>query len=188
MSGDVWKRIDIADKQQLQAGREQSQLEAKAGIKEKADQIRRVEMHRSVSEDRAIRQLYFSVADLDLRKALIGIELKGHRAQQAYRAATAAGNRNDLWKAEQSLTHRHLYAAVGAAVCVVLGWLAFGLPGAIGGAVAGYFVGLAVSEAFVRDRRARIAELKRVVQQDEDFPQRLPLFTDEEARTGRPAT
>ena len=137
-----------------------------------------------------IRRAYFSVADIDQRKALIEGQREIHSAWQemvregvveAEGKLTAAKNRGGA--------SAHAWAAFSGAGYVVIGWAVFGLVGAIGGAVAAYFLGQQKIEEAGRRRQKAVAgaeaELKDANEGCKKVLNTAPIFTRSEARTGQ---
>ncbi len=105
-----------------------------------------------------IRDAYFSVADMDLRKNLItkSRECEALRRRWFQQEVTDADAR--LKAVHTSIRHWWLLAALCGTGFVGGGYFIFAIPGAIAGALVGLFLGRAIERA---DESRREAELKK---------------------------
>lgn len=136
------------------------------------------------------RDAYFSVTAHALRKELIGLarqEQRGlrQREQQALseaRAAVAAAT-------QRADRVPWLQPALAVVVLVGIGWFAFATPGAIAGAVCGYFLGQALVAATKRKAKASLdsarAELADAVESVEEEMRRPEWFSADEETSGQ---
>jgi hypothetical protein len=139
--------------------------------------------------DRRIRNLYFSVRDLELRKALIAKDreigdLALHYWQQdlsdVARACEAAQKAHYWW----------LWASMWGIAFIAVGFRFFGLIGALGGALVGFFNGWRIQQEAVRDRAAKIAEAEQDLKEADQLWNKVrnqpQMFSQQEAKTGAP--
>lgn len=188
-------------------GEELDALERQAGIHDQAERAREAPVfwfnpfdltHQQRAEEqdthatrirRKIRDAYFSIADLDLRKRLISTDRKLHEvwlrscdddigeAAQSVAKARAAADRQP-WE----------MAALIAGVCVAVGYVGAGLPGAIGGAVVGFFLGqgtIANAKSKARQHLESAEDLLKEAKADnEELAKRPEYFTVGEELTG----
>jgi hypothetical protein len=139
---------------------------------------------------RRIRELYFAVHDVALRKALIAKvreeENLNVRFWQEELSDAAARHR----AAQATGTRWWIVASLCGVFAVVLGFSLFGIIGAMGGLLVGYFSGRSLEHSFRRARESAIAiaeeELKEA-QDTWDKTRNEPLtFSRDEAWTGEP--
>jgi hypothetical protein len=131
------------------------------------------------------RDTYFNIPDIALRKRLIGCTRE---------ITNQANNRQRIeWETAQQRVavakvygrYAYYFAGFNAAALTIFGSVLFGIPGAIAGAVAGYFLGHARIEA------ARVERLQRIARCEEHarfYNKGLLgyLFSENEANTGEP--
>src|SRR5450631_1734756 len=120
------------------------------------------------SEDyarRKVRQLYFAVEDLELRRELIRKRRECDRAHKGHLQVELAKTRQKLTDAQkQAQTLPWLRAGCLAAVFVAIGAYFFQLYGAIGGALIGFFA----AQGAIANARTAAADKVRVAQADLD--------------------
>jgi hypothetical protein len=136
-----------------------------------------------------VRDLYFGVGDLELRKQLIHVN-------REWRKAYGDMNRKDLAEARKELVNANrgvewfpwISAAIVAATCVALGAKYFGLYGAIAGALAGFFIGHGVVASKKKEQAGEIARAAANVREAEESLREHEVtpdwFNDSEERTG----
>jgi hypothetical protein len=149
-----------------------SQLEQQAGITKKVEDAKlgpflpdpnwsSAEYFRETEDHarRKVRDLYFAVQDMDLRKQLIATRRACERQFQDNIRAGIAESRAALAKAKASAESQAPYikAAVAAAIAVALGAILFQMYGAIAGALVGFFLGLSTL-ARGKKKRAEVVE------------------------------
>lgn len=110
-----------------------------------SDEWQQVREEEEDDDDRYVRQkirgLYFSVADLDLRKSLIEKEREIHGARKEISRAAVFEAEGELAEAKRHGREVFLRSAALALGAVVVGAVFFGVVGAIVGAVVGYSFG-----------------------------------------------
>jgi hypothetical protein len=149
-----------------------------------------VEKWHEVDKTRRIRQLYFTVPDIDLRKALITKvreeENLGVRFWQE-ELSDAAVRRS---VAETTGSHWWVVASLWGVGLIGLGYYLFGIIGAMGGLLVGYFCGWSLQSSARRARQSAIAKAQEELKEAEatwDKTRNDPLtFSQREARTGKP--
>lgn len=112
-------------------------------------------------EHDAVRQMtrdaYFSVGDLDARKSLIVAHRKMEEEVLSVEAQQMAEAERDLARAqEQELSAPYGAAAMWAVAFVGIGYGVFGLPGAMAGMVAGFFMGMNTLSTAKREAQGNI--------------------------------
>lgn len=104
------------------------------------------------------RDLYFAVADTELRRKLIHAR---RQETQAFRDLQRAGVQDatkELASARRGIDSKPwIVAAVVATTCVVVGAIYFDGTGALAGAVGGFFIGQAVAASARREQASAIA-------------------------------
>jgi hypothetical protein len=148
------------------------------------------EKFHQVRTTRRLRDLYFTVRDTELRKKLIGTEREiGNLAMHYWRQELDdAAARLETAR----LAHKHwwIWASIWGAGFMVLGFYSFGLIGALGGLLIGYFNGRRMEhEALrVRDRAIKDSEqeLKEAEQDWNEARNEPQMFSQREAKTGEP--
>jgi len=137
----------------------------------------------------SIRRLFFGVADRKLRQRLISLARELQELMPLAIEEDGAETTRELQASERkAVTGSWGLAAVIAGASVALGQLVFALPGAIGGALVGYFLGRGYVEASkakaaadVQWAKARLEEIRR---HGEVLPQKPALFSKSEAESG----
>lgn len=139
-----------------------------------------------------IRALYFSVPDIENRKALISLDSELESARRRILAQGVVDARLELAAMEKKQANPPWVAAgVIGCIAVLIGTLVAGIPGAIGGAILSYFWGkgmissaatdaqaaIKVAESFLRDAEANYREVA-------EDGWRPAYFSDAERRTG----
>ncbi len=161
-------------------------LEEQAGVGEQHDAF--VEYN----TDADLRRLYFSVLDKNLRKALIKqCRLFRARSMQ-FSQARLDDALNDLAALEgRGVPTPWVGPALLAVTAVWIGYWLWNLPGALAGAVAGFFIGNAhvaqKRNAWAADvalLRNGVEELRAEVKQDERYSERHPVFSGAEEESG----
>lgn len=162
------------------------ETETKAGIREAHAAFN------EASSNNALRRLYFSVRDNELRKELITRYRTLMRHEDGY-------TRSRLLDAEQDLRSLELKVfsppwvvpAILVAVAVWAGWAFAGMPGAMAGAVAGFFLGNAyigerrnVREREVAYAKAEIDELRDEQKMDQEYFGNRYVFSEQEEDSG----
>lgn len=90
----------------------------------------------------ALRAQYLAITDVELRRKLMDLEDQEHWVYVRFWDACIADAKQILDQHRYALDHPPWgRAAIYGAACVTAGYAIAGLPGAIGGAVAGLFVG-----------------------------------------------
>jgi hypothetical protein len=140
---------------------------------------------------RQIRDKYFSVANVEYRKALIVARNEHHAAWQNHASIDAENARLELIEAKAFPHGAYNASSFYALIWVYLGWTWFAVPGAIAAAVIAYFAfhqRLAIAKI---NRRATIAQAKLRYDQANAREQKArsapPVFADDEAKTGERA-
>ena len=110
-----------------------------------------------------IRDAYFSVPDRELRMALIAARRRvDSELAQSFERDASAARHVEASAAQKAETRPWGLAAVLSLASVAVGYLIFQLPGAIAGAIAGYFLGNGV----IQSARIRAASVHRSAQED----------------------
>lgn len=181
------KSEDI-DKAQAELAAEIEELEVRAGIQAQADRARepgmplhigdfapfgseeaRIQMQEEeYSHDnyrRKIRKIYLNIKDLEIRKQLIQKERKAGKLQAQWFEAEVYKARQELNKIKESAGKNWYYMAAGTAILAIAGgYGVFNIPGAIGGALVGYFLGRGIEENARKDRERSITNAENNVQ------------------------
>ena len=161
-------------------------LEAKAGVAEDHAQFN------EANSDSDLRRLYFSVRDKELRKELIAKYRDFLRHADGYTPARQRDAEQDLRSVElKGFSPPWAWPSAIVAGAVWVGWSFAAIPGALAGAVAGFFAG----NAYVSDRRnahhrevaaakAEVADLaKERARESHVFGNPL-VFSDNEEQSG----
>lgn len=176
-----------AEEQLKRLAEELDDLERQAAIHEQSERDR--ESSWWAMGRHKIRDAYFSVADLELRRRLISTERKLHEAW--LRSCD-----DDIRKAERNVAKARAasdrppweMAALIAGVCVAVGYVGAGLPGTIGGAVVGFFLGqgtIANAKSKARQHLDSAEDLLKEAKADnEELAKRPEYFTVGEELTG----
>lgn len=110
-----------------------------------------------------IRDAYFSVPDRELRMALIAARRRvDSELAQSFERDASAARRAEASTAQKAEIRPWGLAAVLSLASVAVGQLVFQLPGAIAGAIAGYFLGNGV----IQSARIRVASVHRIAQEE----------------------
>lgn len=129
---------------------------------EEARRAREIEEeHQSRRFARKLRQLYFGVPDLELRKELIQTSrlLDEKRIAEAWAATDEA--RGDLAKANE-LSKWWIVASAAGIGAVCLGYQLAGIAGAIGGALVGFFFGRSLEADTKARQEAAVASAEEL--------------------------
>jgi hypothetical protein len=135
------------------------------------------------------RDAYFSVPDLALRKELISADREIDEAQaEAFAADRIAASRALMLAEAKARREPWLNAGIAAVASVGVGAWFFNLPGAIAGAVGGYFFGHAIvsnakNDAAVEVERAR-ESLAAAKEGEEEVRGRPAFFSGSEEDSG----
>ena len=138
--------------------REREELERQAGIDTKTYR----EGERSYRYRSRIRTLYFDIAHEDIRRQLIILERKESATYRQFWELVIKDGERAFAEATDSEGNPSLWVKVAilAALLVAAGNSAMGLPGAIGGAVAGLFVGQGIISYVKVASRHRMEEIR----------------------------
>jgi hypothetical protein len=166
--------------------RKRDDLERQAGIEN-------TRVLRDKGRTQKIRDLYFSVTDPVIRRALMIIERKEHDVMVEFwnRGVEEAEAIVEKAQARTDIPFRvWLTAAICGFMVVAAGQLAAGLTGAIGGAVAGYFIGQGIVATYKGWARRALATARRDLDEERvDAAQNTaasPMFSNEEEISGVP--
>jgi hypothetical protein len=139
---------------------------------------------------RRLRDLYFKVSDLELRKELISKDREeGSLALRFYQEelSDAAGR---LETARSVHGHWWIWASILGTVFLGLGFQFFGLIGALGGLLVGYLNGRRMEHEAIRAREIAIADAERDLKEAQDTWNEVrnqpQMFSRREAQTGEP--
>jgi|HubBroStandDraft_4_1064222.scaffolds.fasta_scaffold01242_8 hypothetical protein len=170
-------------------------VEARAGIAEQANRARRLAVDAMESPDEefadakersllALRQIYFAVPDMALRKELIHLRRESDRAMRGAVSGVADANKRLAELQRRANALPLVWAGLLAAGCVAVGALLFQLYGAIAGALLGFFA----AQGLVARGRGQRAEAVRAAQAAVDREQKrsAELFSAAEEATGEP--
>jgi hypothetical protein len=106
---------------------------------------------------RRMRRAYFSVQDVDLRRKLIALRRKWDKHFLKSFDADVAKADDELREAKQrALSQPWGKSALCAVGAVAIGYWAFHIAGAVGGAVAGFFIGQGIVAKAKREAQAEI--------------------------------
>ena len=138
---------------------------------------------------RKVRKLVFNIQDLSLRQQIIKKRREREALLEAMSSDEIARKQRELDNAKIKLERPPwLKAAVVAGCVVVVGWYFFGTPGAIGGALVGYFLGqreIAIARATAyTEIRATETELADLQESQEEDGLRPRFFSGGEAVSG----
>jgi hypothetical protein len=157
---------------------------------ERRDAVAREEWFHAEHTARRIRELYFAVHDVVLRKALVAKvreeENLGVRFWQEELSDAAVRH-----KAAQAPGVRWWLVASLWGICLIgLGFFLFGIIGAMAGLLVGYFSGRSLEHSARRARESAIAKAEEELKEAQDTWDKTrnePLtFSRDEARTGEP--
>lgn len=139
-------------------------LEDSAGIKEAVNHAR------NTGAPDKLKEAYYAVADFELRKKLIATTGKLDHLYLKKCELDVSSAREEMSNAlDQSNRQPWLLAAATTLTSIVLGQWVYGLVGAIGGAIGGFFLGLWIvsftkkeeSEAIRKANHSLLSALKR---------------------------
>jgi hypothetical protein len=138
------------------------------GSEERAAQIKIEEGYEHNYYKRKIRNAYFSVQDIELRKKLIEKERKKQKLHGQYFEAQVYLARQELKKTKGTRSTSCYYiAALISAVTVFLGHAFFSISGAVAGAIVGYFLGRKIEESARRDYELLVIDAEDNLQEAE---------------------
>lgn len=158
-------------------------LENAAGISEAMERARRghfIPMIECTSDEYfadefdyfrdGVRDAYFSVTDMQMRRDLIALQREiDRRTARSYESAVTDAKREAADARRQLLAQPWDLAGIIAIVAVAVGYWKFGLPGAIGGAVGGFFFGYGVIARARSDAQSNLEFAEnRVTEAEED--------------------
>jgi hypothetical protein len=166
--------------------RKRDDLERQAGI-ENTNELR------TKGRTQKIRDLYFSISDPMIRRALMILERKEHDVMVKFWTRGVEEAEAIVEKA-QARTDIPFDMWLTAAICgfmvVAAGQFAAGLTGAIGGAVAGYFIGQGVVATYKGWARRALETARRDLDDERvdaaESTAAIPLFSDDEEISGVP--
>jgi ankyrin repeat protein len=149
--------------------RERGRAEAELNALEEKARVR--ERHAAFVEyhgDRDLQRLYFSVPDKDLRKELISQSRRLRKLGSEFSKALLADTKEDLAALETpGFTVPWVVPGLLACVAVWIGYSLRSMPGALAGAVAGFFAGSAYISRKRSAWRLEVASAKREVENQE---------------------
>lgn len=170
-------------------------LEERAGVSEQATKARDLAVHAMEWPDEefydakerslaALRQIYFTVPDMALRRELIHLRRESDRAMRSASGAVADASKHLAALQRQANALPWVWAGLLAAAGVAFGALLFQLYGAIAGALLGFFVaqGLLARARAQRDEAVRAAQAAL----DREKRKTSELFSAAEEATGQP--
>jgi hypothetical protein len=167
--------------------RKRDNLERQAGI-ESTNELR------DKGRTQKIRDLYFSVTDPVIRRALMIVEREDHDAMVQFRNRGVEEAEAIVEKAQAraDIPFRvWLIAAVCGFMVVAAGQeVAAGLTGAIGGGVAGYFIGQGIVAKYKGWARRDLETARRDLEDERadaaEAAAELPMFSSDEETFGEP--
>jgi hypothetical protein len=172
----IWEEIE----------RKREDLERQAGI-ENTNELR------TKGRTQKIRAMYFSVTDPVIRRALMILERKEHDVMVTFwnRGVEEAEAIVEKAQARTDIPFRvWLTAAVCGFMVVAAGLGAAGLAGAIGGALAGHFIGQGIVATYKRWARAALEPVRRDLDEERrdaaECTAAAPMFSDDEEIFGVP--
>lgn len=135
------------------------------------------------------RDAYFSVANMESRKELIATQaLCESRLRKSFQEDKVEANREFIRLTAKVQRQPWVMAALSSIIIVALGYSFFGLVGAIGGAVGGFFVGQGVISAFRNEANAELSQASNdleYAQKSESEDRLMPdFFSSQEERCG----
>jgi len=161
-----------------------------------SDKQRELELYEEKSQQRRIRRrlrdLYFSISDLEFRKRLISHDREaGDIALRFFQQELADAARN-LDIARSAHNHWWVWAAFWGSLIIGSAYYFFGLIGALGGLLLGFFNGRHMEQGASRARETAVIDAERELQEAQamwDGVRNEPQnFSQREARTGEPDT
>ncbi len=140
---------------------------------------------------RGIRGLYFKVADVEGRKALMAAQVELRRAIDDMHAVRLSKARASLASARRKFAILPwVYGAIVGVMSVYYGQQRYGQAGIVGGGVAGLFLGFGASAWTRSEGEGEISLAQSDVTDAEkdiaEFARLPPYFTESEAATGEP--
>jgi hypothetical protein len=146
-----------------------------------------------MQQDRAsrrLRKLYFEVHDIDLRKGLIAKEREeGDLALRFFEAEVDDASRR-CRAAQSTGTNWWVWASVWGVVLIGIGFHLFGIIGALGGLLVGYFSGRSIEQSALQARQTAVAEAEREMQEAKQHWDKVrnepQTFSRREAISGEP--
>jgi hypothetical protein len=140
--------------------------------------------------DRLLREAIFSVSDVEMRKRLIAKSREVERLRRELFVLLANDAEATLEKVRIPRPTWLIWAAVVSAASVAAGYQFLGIPGAMGGAVVGFFVGRYFEQLskVEHDHRLNRAEkdLKEANASKTKILNEPPTFSRWEEKTGEP--
>ena len=139
---------------------------------------------------RRIRELYFAVQNIELRKELIAKDREegGLALSYCQQELTEAGAR--LATARSTQNHWWVWTSLVGIALLALGFYFFGLIGALGGALVGSLNGRRMEQEALRARDAAVASAEQELKEAEQFWNKArnepQTFSRREANTGEP--
>jgi len=139
---------------------------------------------------RRLRDLYFKVGDLELRKELISKDREEGSLALRYYQQELSDTAGRLETARSVRGHWWIWASIWGIVLLSLGFHFFGLIGALGGLLVGYLNGRRMEHEAVRAREAVVADAERELKEAEDTWNKVrnepQAFSRREVETGEP--
>ena len=137
---------------------------------------------------RKLREVYFSVADLDLRKQLIANQREQHKLTLEFFREEVAEAHRKLAEAQRSGANWWIVASIPGLACIAAGYGLFGIPGALGGALVGLFAGRQTEHNAKRNRDEAVAAAEEILKDAErtvvEVSKQPATFSRSEERTG----
>ena len=147
-------------------------------------------VHQHSTTARLLRKAIFSVSDIGMRRSLIAKVVEEEGLRREWFALLAHDAKTNLKKFRIAKPTWFIFASIIGATSVAVGYHFFGTPGAIGGAVVGFFIGqyfVQVSKA-EHDNRTRLAEgdMREANASKTEILNRPGTFSRREVKSGEP--
>jgi hypothetical protein len=140
--------------------------------------------------DRRLRDLYFSVGDLELRKALIAKEREAGSLALSYWQQDLSDVARRREAARAAHGHWWVWASIWGIVFIGIGFNFFGLIGALAGLLVGFFNGRRMEQEALRARATEVADAESDLNEAEqtwnEVRNQQQMFSQQEAKTGEP--
>jgi small-conductance mechanosensitive channel len=139
---------------------------------------------------RRLRDLYFTVTDAEFRKELIAKDREAGRLNLRFWQEELSDATSKLRAARSAYKYWWVWASICGVVLIGFGAFFFGLIGAFGGLLVGYFIGRSMELSALRERERATADAERELKEAEqtwnEVRNQPQTFSRREAKTGEP--